>query len=245
MPTCNHGPLDQSIAEEFLTRFRVGCSDEKSPTYYPKTALLDDAKGSFDCKTVQAALFHRTRCAVRAAEKRSDPTQMETIMFVKSTLPALVLAVALPFSGVAFAGDDQLAKLAGVEPGIYTTAELIQIDQARKSNDDEALKYYLSGENRVSRASSTSSTSEGVAQMAAIAGVSPNGHTAASLQLLLDAQSENDPARAAYIQARAEGEISDIPPNSTSAGKEQLAALVGKDASTTSYRELIEAADQY
>lgn len=166
-------------------------------------------------------------------------------MFVKSTLGALALAVAIPFTGAAFAGDDQLAKLAGVEPGIYTTAELIQIDQARKNNDDEALNYYISGENRVSRAASSASVSAGVAQMAASLGVSPDGHTASSLQKLADFQSENDVQGAAYIQAVAEGRISDPAPNSTSAGKEQLAALTGLDASTSTYGELIEAADQF
>ncbi|MEY8100126.1 hypothetical protein AB9F29_22640, partial [Falsihalocynthiibacter sp. S25ZX9] len=73
-------------------------------------------------------------------------------MFNKITLYALALAVALPFAGAANAGNDQLAKIAGVEAGVYTTAELIKIDQARKTQDDEKLNFYLLGENRVSRA---------------------------------------------------------------------------------------------
>lgn len=57
LPMHNHGPLDPAIAQDMLTSFRAGCSDESLPAYYPETALADGAKGSFDCKTVQAALF--------------------------------------------------------------------------------------------------------------------------------------------------------------------------------------------
>lgn len=166
-------------------------------------------------------------------------------MFVKTTLSALALAVALPFAGAANAGNDQLAKIAGVEPGVYTTAELIQIDRARKDNDDQRLNYYLSGENRVSRASSYSSVSPGTKQLAAIAGVSGEGYTTSTLIELIDAQRENDDQKIAFIKARANGEISDLDPNATSPGKEQLAAILGMDATTSSYADLIVEADQF
>lgn len=61
LPMHNHGPLDPSIVEDMLTSFRAGCLDESLPPYYPETALSDGAKGSFDCKTVQAALFPLTQ----------------------------------------------------------------------------------------------------------------------------------------------------------------------------------------
>lgn len=57
LPMHNHGPLDPSIAQDMLTSFRAGCSDESLPSYYPKVALMDGAKGGFECKTVQVALF--------------------------------------------------------------------------------------------------------------------------------------------------------------------------------------------
>ena len=57
LPMHNHGPLDPAIAQDMLNSFRAGCSDESLPGYYPETALSDGTKGSFDCKTVQAALF--------------------------------------------------------------------------------------------------------------------------------------------------------------------------------------------
>lgn len=57
LPIHNHGPLDPEIADEMLTSFRAGCSDESLPEYYPQTALSDGSVGSFDCKTVQVAAF--------------------------------------------------------------------------------------------------------------------------------------------------------------------------------------------
>lgn len=57
LPIHNHGPLDPSIAEEMLTSFRAGCTDESLPEYYPQSALSDGVAGSFDCKTVQVAAF--------------------------------------------------------------------------------------------------------------------------------------------------------------------------------------------
>ena len=57
LPIHNHGPLDPEIADEMLTSFRAGCSDESLPEYYPQSALSDGAAGNFDCKTVQMAAF--------------------------------------------------------------------------------------------------------------------------------------------------------------------------------------------
>lgn len=61
LPMHNHGPLDPSIAQDMLTSFRAGCTDESLPSYYPETALTDGANGNFDCKTVQVALFPLTQ----------------------------------------------------------------------------------------------------------------------------------------------------------------------------------------
>jgi len=61
LPMHNHGPLDPEIADEMLSSFRAGCSDESLPTYYPASALMDGAKGNFDCKTVQVAAFPFTQ----------------------------------------------------------------------------------------------------------------------------------------------------------------------------------------
>ena len=60
LPMHNHGPLDPSMAEDMLTSFRAGCSDESLPPFYPDTALADGKKGGFNCKTVQVSMFPQT-----------------------------------------------------------------------------------------------------------------------------------------------------------------------------------------
>lgn len=164
-------------------------------------------------------------------------------MFAKTTLSALALAVALPFAGAANADNDQLAKIAGVEPGVYTTAELIQIDQARKTQDFEKLDYYLLGENRVSRTDYAASVNPGVAELAKIEGVSTSGYSASDLIELSQAERENDLEKIAFIKARAEGRITELDPYAVSPGKAQLAANLGLDPAAYTTAELIEISD--
>lgn len=54
---------------------------------------------------------------------------------------ALVTALAAP---AAFASDNLAASL-GVEPGAYTTAELIQLRQAMSDNDHAEVAFILNG----------------------------------------------------------------------------------------------------
>lgn len=54
---------------------------------------------------------------------------------------ALVTALAAP---AAFASDNLAASL-GVQPGAYTTAELIQLRQAIESNDQVEVAFILNG----------------------------------------------------------------------------------------------------
>lgn len=212
---------------------------KKTYIFYRLRSFFRDRLPPFDLRLSGLSLSHRN--AAQIAETGSGRTQMETIMFVKSTLATLALTLAVPFAGAAYAGNDQLANIAGVEPGIYTTAELIQIDDAKKSNDTELLNYIISGENRVSRNATTSSVNAGVAQLAAIAGVSPEGYSASDLQLLIDAQRANDAEAVAFRKAHAAGTITARATSDVTPGKVQLAALVNADPATTSVAELVAA----
>lgn len=57
LPIHNHGPLEPEIAQEMLSSFRAGCTDDSIPDYYPQTALADGVEGTFECKTVQVVAF--------------------------------------------------------------------------------------------------------------------------------------------------------------------------------------------
>jgi hypothetical protein len=56
----------------------------------------------------------------------------------------LTTAVALSLAAPAFASD-QLALSLGVEPGVYTTAELADLSRAYEENDQTRINFILSG----------------------------------------------------------------------------------------------------
>lgn len=81
----------------------------------------------------------------------------------------------------ASSGADQLAQNAGVEAGRFTSAELIQLIDAKRENDTQRVSYILSGENR---ASANPGVTAGTQQLAALAGVNAADYTLAELVAL-------------------------------------------------------------
>lgn len=85
--------------------------------------------------------------------------------------------------GDAVSSDAQLAAAAGVAPGLYTVSELQRLITARTNNDDEAVAFILSGENR-EEANPASVVTPGEAQIANILGVDAADYTLAELTAL-------------------------------------------------------------
>ncbi len=81
------------------------------------------------------------------------------------------------------AGDEQLSRIAGVEPGLYSTSELIRLIDAQRDNDGEQVKFITSGTSRQSE-DSASVVSPGKAQLAALLGLNPGAYTLAELTAL-------------------------------------------------------------
>ena len=79
------------------------------------------------------------------------------------------------------AGDAQLAALAGVEPGRFTTNELVRLIDAQRDNDRQEVDFILSGTNREGEAAGISA---GKAQLAAGLRVNPADFTLAELSAM-------------------------------------------------------------
>lgn len=149
---------------------------------------------------------------------------------------ALVLTAGI---AAANSGIDQLAASAGVSPEGFTQAQLIQLVDAQRANDDARINFILSqaGQGGVSRSDMGEGTVSQDAQLAALAGVAPGLYTTNELQRLVAAQRANDDALVNFIltgQNRNGG-------NSASAvtpGQAQLAARLGVDASDYTLTEL-------
>lgn len=131
------------------------------------------------------------------------------------------------------AGDAQLALSAGVAPGEYSRAELINIIEARRDNDASRLNYYLSGANRSENAANPAA----VAQIAAEAGVRGGDYSVAELLRLIDARRDGDTNTVDFIVNRAAKPAN--PAEVVTPGEAQLAAAIGVDPAQYTLAELI------
>ena len=156
-------------------------------------------------------------------------------MFKSIITPAIA---ALLLTGSAFAGslssDAQLAHSAGVQPGVHTAAEMVNIIEARRENDTSALNFYLSGQNRVAEAKVT----QGTGQLAEIAGVEPGKYTAAELLKIIAARQDGDTASALYVLS-GENRKAASPASAVTPGEAMLAASAGVDPAQYTLAELI------
>jgi hypothetical protein len=126
---------------------------------------------------------------------------MEIVMLTKSVIAAGMIVVAAPMIANAnvaqmtntaanpaavhvSAGDVQLARQAGVKPGLYTSAELVRIIQDRRDNDQNDLNFVLSHLSRRTNIEGLGVVTPGKAQMAAEAGVNPSKYTLAQIEQL-------------------------------------------------------------
>ncbi len=140
----------------------------------------------------------------------------------------------LVVSGAAFAqsvspGDVQLAASAGVEPGVYTTAQMIQVIEARREGDEAQVAFVLSKPSPViTRADFT----------AAIPSAVFNDLTVAEEVQLQEARRENDHAREIFILTHS-NRRAPLPASAVTPGEAQLAAIVGVDAAEYTLAELI------
>ncbi|NEX47684.1 hypothetical protein [Pseudotabrizicola algicola] len=157
---------------------------------------------------------------------------MRTLMISAAAL-ALTAGIAAANPGVA-----QLAAIAGVSPNAFTQAQLIQLIEAQRDNDDITVDFILSqaAGADVTRSDMGTVSASGDAQLAASAGVEPGRFTANELQLLIEARQQNDNEMVDFILSganRAQSGTSVVTP-----GQAQLAASLGVDASQYTFSEL-------
>ncbi len=104
---------------------------------------------------------------------------------------AAIAALAIAASGFAAAANasDQLAASLGVQPGQYTTAQLIQLKDTLRDGDSERVAFITNGP--IDAAPST--------QLAESLGVEPGNLSASDLVALKAAIDHNDLTRIAFL----------------------------------------------
>lgn len=131
---------------------------------------------------------------------------------------ALTTALVLSLAAPAFASD-QLAKQLNVEPGIYTTAELVSLRNALENDDHAAANAIRSNPGGF------------------------GGADAATVQAaaLNSAEQDDEHAAASYIRKNGVAErVNASSKSGVSAGQGQLAASLGVDAADYTLAELVQ-----
>ena len=142
-----------------------------------------------------------------------------------STTIALILAAGAATAQTVSAGDAQLAASAGVAPGLYTNAQLVQLIEAKRDGDASRVSFILSQAGQPDGGAIVS-TSGGDS-------LSP----VARETLLREAIRENDRQAIAFIlsgESRAANPASVVTP-----GEAQLAAIAGVNPADFTLAELV------
>lgn len=149
----------------------------------------------------------------------------------------LALAIATPVLA-----SDQLAKNAGVEPGVYTNNELIELIDARQDQDWSTVRAILNG-STVENAGDDR-TSAGHVQLADLLDVDPAAYSTNELTQLRAARQEGDWSRVRYLEENASASDDANTTFSTnnptqSAGHVQLARSLDVDPADFTTNELL------
>lgn len=159
------------------------------------------------------------------------------------TLTLATLALATAFgAGIAAAnpGLNQIAGTLGVSANDFTAAQLIQLQDAQRDNDDQRIKFILSqaGQGNVSISAKGNTAVSQDIHLAGLAGVAPGQYTVNELQRLIEARRTNDDTLVNFILS-GENRKATNPTGTASVGKAQLAAALGVQASDYSLNELV------
>lgn len=146
-----------------------------------------------------------------------------------TTTIALVLAAGAASAQSVSSADIQLAASAGVQPGLYSQAQLIQLVEARRDNDAAAVKFILG----------QAGTAATRADFGAVSPVTTTGGLTAIEQVQLnDAIRDNDRATVNYILSGENRKPAESA-STVTPGKAQLAALVGVDPAKYTLAQLV------
>lgn len=158
---------------------------------------------------------------------------MRTLMISAAAL-ALSAGLAAANPGIA-----QLAASAGVSPEGFTQAQLIQLIDAQRDNDQERINFILSqvGQGAVTRSDMGAGSVSQDAQLAAAAGVAPGLYTANELQLLIEAKRDNDQEKINFILSGTNRNGAN-PSGTVTPGKAQMAASLGLNPADYTLNEL-------
>lgn len=161
-------------------------------------------------------------------------------MFSKAVFTATALVLAVPAFAQS-AGEAQLARSVGVEPGTYSVSQLIRLDEAQRENDAERIRYIKANpQGFVVSSQGSDVVTDGEAQFARALGVEPGRLSVNELQRLDQAVRESEDVTARHIlSGETRGDVAEDA-SAVSAGEAQLAASLGVDPANYTLNELVQ-----
>ncbi|SIN86377.1 hypothetical protein [Vannielia litorea] len=161
--------------------------------------------------------------------------------FAKTSILALA---AFAITAPAFADTASLARSVGVEPGVYSVDQLIQL-KGLDDGDNAARQFILDNpEGNGADVSSKSVIGSGTDKLAASVGVEPGVYSTAQLIELKSLDDGDNAARQFILDnpAAGGGDVASRSDIGTSGGNDTLAASVGVEPGLYSTAQLIELA---
>ncbi|WP_044006458.1 hypothetical protein [Jannaschia sp. CCS1] len=153
---------------------------------------------------------------------------------MKHVILSAAIVVGLAAQGHA---NEQLAQSIGVEVGVYTSSELVQMQAALADNNQALFNHLQSSFNGQDVVTTGGGISDGHAQFAASLGLDPGTYTASELIQIRTARENGDAATERFLTGSAE-EIISTQSGGISAGARQLATTLGVDPADYTLSEL-------
>lgn len=154
---------------------------------------------------------------------------------------AFVLSVSGAFADGVSPGAAMLAQIAGVEPGAYTVADIIRLEDAREETVQAAEVQYILKSVGVARSApwTPAEPSGGTNQLADALGATRGAHSIAEMIIMSDAAEENDTRAYALYASGANRESMNDDVGRVTPAKAQMAAALGVDPAAFSLSELV------
>ncbi|MEQ3625225.1 MAG: hypothetical protein ABNH26_10950 [Celeribacter sp.] len=154
-----------------------------------------------------------------------------TTNFITAGIAALVTLTAIPAS----ADTAQLARSVGVEPGVYSTAQLVELQglTAEEGNQFRVNQILSNPAGNTATRDTTTARIGNTAQLAASVGVEPGTYSLDQLTALVGAQGEGD--EQARVNALREGDAATA---TSSTNAVQLAASLGVEPGAYTLNQL-------
>lgn len=154
-------------------------------------------------------------------------------------MKTILLSTAIILGIVAQAqANDQLARSLGMEPGQYTSAELVQLSAAQADNNTALFNHLLEEFNGTAAVSAQNGgITDGHRQLAASLGVNATDFTMSELVQLRAAREDGDSSAERYIMSNS-GTATPSRSGGVTAGHRQVAASLGVDPEDYTMEEL-------